>query len=148
MTEQPILVRAGRRFAAPPERVFDAWLSPAMIGRFIFDPQLREEEIVRLSLDARVGGAFSFVVRRSGEEVDHIGRYLEIERPRRLVFTWAVAPEPEDSSRVVIEIAPLASGCDLTLTHAMQPKWAEFAPRVEQGWTTMLGALGQALDGP
>ncbi len=147
MTEQPILVRAGRRFAAPAERVFDAWLSPAMIGRFMFDPQLREEEIVRLSLDARIGGAFSFVVRRSGEEIDHIGRYLKIERPRRLVFTWAVAPEPEDSSRVVIEIAPLAAGCELTLIHAMEQRWEGAAPRVEQGWTAMLGALGKALEG-
>lgn len=146
MTERPILVRVGRRLAAPPERVFDAWLSPAMIGRFMFGPQLREEEIVRLSLDARVGGAFSFVVRRSGEEIDHVGRYLEIERPRRLVFTWAVAPEPDDSSRVVVEIAPLASGCELTLTHEMQPKWADFAERVEQGWSMMLGALGKALE--
>ena len=81
MTEQPILVRAGRRFAAPPA------CSPG--------------------------------------------------RSR---------PSPRTSSRVVIEIAPLASGCELTLTHAMQSKWADFAPRVEQGWTAMLGALGQALD--
>ena len=147
MTERPILVRVGGRFSASAERVFDAWLSPAMIGRFMFGPQLREEEIVRLSLDARVGGAFSFVVRRKGEEIDHIGRYLEIERPRRLAFTWAVAPEPEDSSRVVIKIAPLASECELTLTHEMQPKWADLAPRVEQGWSTMLGALAKALDG-
>ena len=147
MSELPIRVRVSRRFEAPPERVFDAWLSPDMIGRWMFGPQLRAEEIVRLSLDARVGGAFSFVVRRKGQEIDHIGRYLEIERPRRLVFTWAVAPEPDDS-RVTAEIAPLGSGCELTLTHEMAPKWAEFAPRVEQGWTTMLGALGKALAKP
>src|SRR5258708_23909050 len=105
-------VRVIQRFTAPPERVFDAWLDTAMLGRFMFGPTLRDEEIVRLSLDARVGGAFSFVVRRQGQEIDHIGRYLEIDRPRRVVFTWAVAPDPDDSSRVVIEIAALETGCE------------------------------------
>jgi uncharacterized protein YndB with AHSA1/START domain len=143
--ESQVSVRVTRRLSASPERAFDAWLDTGMIGRFMFGPALREEEIVRLSLDARIGGAFSFVVRRAGQEVDHIGRYLEIDRPHRLVFTWAVAPDADDASRVVIEIVPQGSGCELTLTHAMQPKWADFAPRVEAGWTKMLDALGTTL---
>ncbi|WP_335342470.1 SRPBCC domain-containing protein [Polycladomyces zharkentensis] len=61
-----------------------------MIGKWMFGPAHpeREEEVVRISLDPRVGGSFSFVVRRQGQEMDHVGEYLEIERPRRLVFTW------------------------------------------------------------
>lgn len=87
-TAPRINVRVTRRYTAPPERVFDAWLDAEMIGKWMFGPALRDEEIVRLSLDARVGGSFSFVVRRQGEEIDHMGEYLEIDRPRRLVFTW------------------------------------------------------------
>ena len=86
-TAPRINVRVTRRYTAPPERVFDAWLDAEMIGKWMFGPALRDEEIVRLSLDARVGGSFSFVVRRQGEEIDHMGEYLEIDRPRRLVFT-------------------------------------------------------------
>jgi uncharacterized protein YndB with AHSA1/START domain len=145
MTAAQPTVRVTQRFTAPPERVFDAWLDTGMLGRFMFGPSLRDEEIVRLSLDARVGGAFSFVVRRQGQEFDHIGRYLEIDRPRRLVFTWAVAPEPDDSSRVAIEIVPHGTGCELTLTHAMAPKWADFAERVQSGWSKMLAALAATL---
>jgi uncharacterized protein YndB with AHSA1/START domain len=89
------------------------------------------------------------VVRRqiqgSDHEIDHIGRYVEIDRPRRLVFTWAVAPDAIDASHVTITIMPQGTGCELTLTHEMQPKWADFAPRVESGWRTMLGALGREL---
>jgi uncharacterized protein YndB with AHSA1/START domain len=103
------LARLARRFDAPAERVFDAWLTRSMIDQWMFGPAVRDEEIVRLSIDPRVGGAFSFVVDRQGEEIDHIGKYLEIERPRRLVFTWAVAGE-RTGSRVVIEIAPDAAG--------------------------------------
>ena len=148
--QQDVQVSVTRRFSASAERVFDAWLSPAMLGQWMFGPSVRNEEIVRLSLDARVGGRFSFVVRRQGYEIDHIGTYLELDRPRRLVFTWAVAEdvqdESQDNSRVSIDIVPLAAGCELTLTHAMPPKWAEYADRTRAGWSTMLDALGRALE--
>lgn len=142
----PLQARVTRRFAAPRERVFDAWLDRELLGRWMFGPAVRDEEIVRLSLDPRVGGRFSFVVRRQGQEIDHVGRYLELDRPRRLVFTWAVAPSAGDGSRVVVEIAPLASGCELTLVHEMVPEWAEYVTRTAAGWASMLEGLAKVVD--
>lgn len=141
----PVSVKVSRVFGATAERVFDAWLDPAMIGRFMFGPALREETIIHLKVDARVGGAFSFKVDRAGQEIDHIGVYREIDRPRRLVFTWGIAGMSDGESVVTIDITQRDGGCDLTLVHEMQPQWADFAPRVEQGWTTMLTALGKVL---
>ncbi|HEV7731830.1 MAG TPA: SRPBCC domain-containing protein, partial [Candidatus Binatia bacterium] len=71
---------------------------------------------------------------------------LAIERPHRLVFTWAVAPEDDDPSRVTVEVAPDGDGCVLTLTHEMPARWADYASRTEAGWTTMLGSLQRTLD--
>lgn len=138
--------RVSRHFTAPAERVFDAWLTCSMIERWMFGPAVRDEEIVRLSIDPRVGGAFSFLVDRGGQEIDHIGKYLEIDRPRRLAFTWAVAGE-KTGSRVVIEIASsgLANGCELTLTHELHPDWTSFVGRAEEAWAKMLDALAAAL---
>ena len=79
---QPVHAIVLHRFAAPAERVFDACLDPAWVGRWMFGPNVREEKIVRLTLEARVGGRFSFVVERQGAEVDHVGEYLAIDRPR------------------------------------------------------------------
>jgi len=141
--EPPVNVRVTRRFNASPGRVFDAWLDPGAIGRWMFGPALREEEVGRISLDARIGGSFSFVVRRQGEEIDHVGEYLEIDRPRRLVFTWGIAQG--DSSRVIVDIVPLKTGCELTLTHELHPDWADYASRTEAGWTKMLDALAATL---
>ena len=143
--QPPLEVRVTRRFESPAERVFDAWLDPAMLGRFMFGPQLRDEEIVRLTIDARVGGRFSFVVRRQGQEIDHVGRYLELDRPKRLAFTWAVAPNPEEGSRVTIAIRAVPGGCELELVHRMDPKFAEYAERTRQGWTAIVGAIERAL---
>jgi uncharacterized protein YndB with AHSA1/START domain len=140
-----VKVSVTRHFDASPERVFDAWLDPEMIGKWMFGPALREEEVLRIVADARVGGAFSFLVRRRGQEIDHVGKYREIDRPRRLVFTWGVAGESEDESLVTIEIVPQETGAELTLTHEMDAKWADYASRTEAGWTKMLEALAVTL---
>lgn len=143
--ESDVVVQVSRRFDAPAERVFDAWLDPITLGRWMFGPDVRDEEIVRLDVDARIGGKFSFVVRRGDEEIDHVGEYDQIDRPRRLGFTWAAqtvgeSPDPA-TSHVSVEITPVADGCELMLTHRMDPKWADYAARTQAGWTKMLEAL-------
>jgi uncharacterized protein YndB with AHSA1/START domain len=150
MNEDPrptpnIRVSVSRHFDESPERLFDAWLDPEMIGNWMFGPALREEEVLRIASDARVGGSFSFLVRRQGQEIDHIGKYREIDRPRRLVFTWGIAGDSEDESLVVIEIVPQGTGAELTLTHEMDPKWADYASRAKSAWAKMLDALETAI---
>jgi uncharacterized protein YndB with AHSA1/START domain len=140
-----VKVSVTRHFDAPPERVFDALLDPEMIGKWMFGPALREEEVLRIVADARVGGSFSFLVRRQGREIDHVGKYREIDRPRRLVFTWGIAGESEDESLVIIEIVPREAGAELSLTHEMDSRWADYASRTEAGWTKMLDALAMTL---
>jgi len=53
--ESQVKARVTRRFQASPERVFDAWLDPEMIARWMFGPNVREEEVVRISMDRRLG---------------------------------------------------------------------------------------------
>jgi uncharacterized protein YndB with AHSA1/START domain len=145
----PVYVRLAQRFSVPPERVYDAWLNPELLGSWMFGSGVRDEEVVRIMVDARVGGTFSFVVRRQGALLDHTGTYLELDRPRRLVFTWGVgvagAPPADGVSRVTLDIAPLAAGAELTLTHEMDPKWADVMERTAAGWTTILAAIAAAL---
>jgi uncharacterized protein YndB with AHSA1/START domain len=134
-----------RNFPLSAERVFDAWLDPVLLGRWMFGPDVRDERVVRLQTEARVGGAFSFVVERQGAEVEHVGEYLEIHRPRRLVFTWGIREHLPQSSRVTVEIAPTDRGCALTLTHEMAPGWEAFAEKAAGAWTKMLAVLDSAL---
>lgn len=135
-------VRAIRYFEAAPERVFDAWLVPRVLGQWMFGPHVRQENVVRLDVDPRVGGRFSLKVERNGEIIDHVGQYLEIERPHRLVFTWAVKGQSDDApSQVHIDIVASSSGCVLTLVHSMDAKWSDYAQRTQDGWNTMLDAL-------
>jgi len=135
-------LRVSRRFTASAERVFDAWLDPRMAERFLFATPTGR--MVRVELDARVGGRFIFVDRRDGEDVEHVGGYLEIDRPRRLAFTFAVPKFSAEQTRVTIDIVPAGTGCALTLTHeGVLPNYAD---RSEAGWTGILGALGRLLE--
>lgn len=134
-------VRVTHRFSASAERVFDAWLDPAKARKFLFTTPTGQ--MVRAEIDARVGGAFCFVDRRDGEDVEHSGKYLEIDRPRRLVFSFVVPKYSKESTRVTIEIVPEGSGCVLTLTHeGVLPEWAK---PTEGGWTGILSGLAAQL---
>ncbi|MFT3668196.1 MAG: SRPBCC family protein [Pseudoxanthomonas sp.] len=141
-TPDTVDVTVHRAFPVPAERVFDAWLTPRLLGQWMFGPGVRDEKVLRLDVDPRVGGRFSMLVERQGERIDHVGEYLVIERPHRLSFTWGIAGEPDqDGSRVDIVIAPTPMGCELRLTHALPRAWADYATRTQQGWAHMLDAL-------
>lgn len=109
--EPPVFLRVTRRFPHPPERVFDAWLDPPSLGRWLFATQ--SGEMLRVEADPRVGGAFTIVERRGNAIAEHFGRYVEIDRPKRLVFTFFTDREG-NATRVTVEIAPTADDCELT----------------------------------
>lgn len=134
-------VRVARQFDAPPERVFDAWLDPANAGRWLFATP--EGQMVRVEIDPRVGGAYTFVDRRNGEDIEHTGEYLEIERPRRLAFNFRVPKFSGEATRIVIEIVASGFGSQLVLVH--EGVFPEFAQRTEQGWNDVLEGLSRAL---
>ena len=136
-TQTTATVRVKHRFTASAERVFDAWLDPAKARRFLFATPTGQ--MVRAEIDPRVGGLYTFTDRRDGEDVDHTGEYLEIDRPRRLVFTFMVPKYSSVVTRVSIDIVPLESGCELILTHEGVLK--EYEEGSTQGWSRILATL-------
>lgn len=131
-----------RSFRHPPEAVFDAWLDPALARRFLFATPTGE--MIRAEVDARVGGKFVFVDRRPDMgDVLHTGEYLEIDRPRRLVFTFGVPEYDPGFTRVEVEIAATGSGCEVRLTQCDTPdEWIEQSTK---GWTMILESLERVL---
>ena len=139
--ERRATVRVTHRFSQSAERVFDAWLDPAKTAKFLF--ATATGQMVRTEIDARVGGRFVFVDRRDGEDIEHVGEYLEIDRPRRLVFSFAVPKFSAEFTRVTIEIAPSGGGCELTLIH--EGVLPDYASRTQGGWKMIFEGLAAAL---
>jgi uncharacterized protein YndB with AHSA1/START domain len=137
-----VAIRVRRRFAVPPERVFDAWLDPGIAGKWLFATASRPMTHVRI--DARVPGSFHFAERRNGERVEHAGEYVEIVPPRRLVFTLVLEDRPRVVTRVTVEVAPRKTGCELALTHENVP--VDRAEHAEARWIGILYGLGVTLE--
>lgn len=140
MTANNDAVTVVRRFRSTAERAFDAWLDPARIPVWMVAPS-PTDTVQRIELEPMVGGSFRFVVRRAGEDVAHVGRYLEKLRPMRLVFTWLVPKYSSQATRVTIDIVPLGSACEVTLMHEGVP--AEFAEPTRVGWSAILAAMDE-----
>ena len=139
----PLFARVSRRFTTSAERVFDAFLDLSTARRFLYASPTGS--IVRAALDPRVGGTYTIVDRRGDADVEHTGAFLEIDRPRRLVFTMFVPGYSRNPDRVTVEILPVAGACELTLTHEMEPDYAPFVDATIQAYTDHLNALDALL---
>ena len=132
------------RYGKSAEQVFDAFLDVSVARRFLFTTAAGE--IVEASIDPRVGGQFVFTDRRPDMgDIRHVGEYLEIDRPRRLVFSFGVPQFDPRMTTVTLDIRPDGEGCVLTLTHeGVAPDWADGS---RDGWARILAGLEPALDG-
>jgi len=149
---RPIFVHETHQFQVPAERVFDAWLNPALAARFLFAS--RTGNVMHCEIDPHVGGNFTVTDRRpnpDGEEsffeAQHRGTYIEIERPRRLVFDFSVEPFSSSTTRVTIDITPSGAGCELMLTHDLGDgeEAIFYVERTRRGWSAMLRQLEKVL---
>jgi uncharacterized protein YndB with AHSA1/START domain len=81
--------------------VYEAYTKPEFVKRW-WAPKSRGLEMVQCEADVRVGGAYVYALAREGKiVVTFTGRYLELDRPNRLVQTAAMAPFPEESVATV-----------------------------------------------
>ena len=136
MVKETRTVSVERRIAAPPEKVFDAWLDREGVGSWLFATPDGTTE--RVEIDPRVGGRFRIAERRGVDLAEHHGEYVELDRPRRLAFDfWTSFSDVR--TRVTVSIAQDGSGSLLTLTH--EGVWADWEDRTSQGWTMILEGL-------
>ncbi|MEO9130437.1 MAG: SRPBCC domain-containing protein [Sphingomonas sp.] len=140
-----VILKISRDFDATPEALFDAWLDPATAGKFLFATP--DGEMLKVEIDARVGGNALVVERRASGDAHHHIQYEVIDRPHRLVFMFRADPAQEGAwSRVSIDIVPKNAGSTLTLIHEMEPQWAAYEDQTRKGWTMILESLAKVID--
>lgn len=132
------IVRVRREIAATPDELFDAWLDPEALADW-----MRPNSIVstRATLDARVGGRFEILMIRAQDSILHSGEYREIDRPRRLVFTWISPSTERRESLVTVDFHPRGARTEIVVTHEHLPGDAETLSSHTDGWTQAIERL-------
>jgi uncharacterized protein YndB with AHSA1/START domain len=150
MTAEQATVTVQRTFAAPPERVYRAWLEPELLRRWLtpFD------DLARAEVEERVGGRYRVWHEKDGEPVGGFeAEVLELVPAERLVFKWGiVGPRrlegPVYDSRLTLTFrATSEGGTELTLVHerleALYADMPELAEQFEAGWALVLAKLAE-----
>ncbi|HTR86328.1 MAG TPA: SRPBCC domain-containing protein [Reyranella sp.] len=149
-----LILRMTRTFDAAPERVFAAWTNPEQFGQWFGPVGMKT---VDCAIDARVGGAWRLM--GEGKDIPGrepgagtvrptvSGRYLEVEPPKRLVFTWAwherddfASPRGQESVVTVLFNA-VGDRTEMVFTQAVL-KDEEALAAHRRGWTESFDKLG------
>jgi uncharacterized protein YndB with AHSA1/START domain len=130
MTE-PGVVEVSVHIAAPPETVFPFFTDPDRYVQWMGN---------RATLEPTPGGAYRVGMR---DGVEAVGEFVEVDPPRRLVFTWGWTdnfPVPPGSTRVEVVLSEVAGGTHVLLRHSGLPDEAQ-AEHHRGGWEAYLGRL-------
>ncbi len=146
MSEREVAaLRLERTFEATPEEVYDAWTSPAVLQRWwSAGPDLVSPGC---DVDLRVGGRYVLRMhdRVSGRAHVVAGEYREVDRPRRLVYTWCWEGE-QHVSLVTVEFLPAGESTTVVLAHEGLES-DESRGAHGEGWTGTLASLAHHVFG-
>jgi uncharacterized protein YndB with AHSA1/START domain len=152
-TEERTIVKLERTIAAPPERVYRAWLDPDLLSRWLAPGAY---DLTRAEVDERVGGSYRIWHGLDGEQTGGVeAELLELVPDRRLAFRWGfVGPDrtagPVFDTLLTVTFEPAADGATrLTLVHERLEGLREAMPYVYEniagGWGSVLDQLPDAL---
>lgn len=145
-----------REFNVEPERVFDAWLNPVMMKKWFFTLE-GTNKVARN--DPKVGGDWEIVDHREGKDYRAVGEYLEIDPPKKLVFTFKMPQFSELEDIITVEIKEISTGCEMTFTQLIhvspEENWTkadiekalgEYHDGSEHGWNLMFMGLKELVE--
>ncbi len=131
-----------RLIAASPHEVFAAWTDPEIFKEWMCVGEFLTTEA---QLDVRVNGPYRFVMRSEDRVFEAHGRYLLVDPPRKLVFTWVTPDTDYQETLVTVELLPQGGSTELVLTHERFPR----PPMLDVhrlGWNAVTERLAEVLD--
>lgn len=139
MTQETFTLQINRTIQAPVDVLFDAWLDPESIKKWMCPGD--GVSVPNPKLEAKVGGQFDFTMSVGDQNLPHTGEYKIIDRPKKLQFTWVSANTNQNDSLVTIDFKILSENkTDLTLTHEFLPTKNSKEDH-KGGWSRILECL-------
>jgi uncharacterized protein YndB with AHSA1/START domain len=134
-----------RVLPAPPDIVYDEWLDPVGMMEWMCP---RPARAVKISLEPWIGGPLRIDIEDSGLSLYVSGTFVELDRPRRLRFTWSCSAWADPSVQSLVTVTLEDHGADetmMTIEHEQLPP--EQADSHRRGWGTIALQLGDAIRG-
>ena len=148
MNQQGHTLTIERTFAAPAQRVFEAFTSEEVMRRWWHVEPDWETPVA--SVDLRVGGELRVVMLNTDEGVEYGGggEYTEIDPPRRLAFTWIWDDERDQRGQLIeIDFEERDGATTVRFTHS--GLWDEEAVAShEEGWSGAFENLRRVVEAP
>ena len=145
-----------RSFDVAPEKIFNAWLNPDMMRKWFFTLEGTNQVAQN---NPQVGGTWEIIDRRAGKDYRAIGEYLEIDPPKKLVFTFKMPQFSEFEDTITVTLKELPQGCEMTFSQEInvehEVNWTkadiekalvESHDQTEQGWNYMFMGLKELVE--
>jgi uncharacterized protein YndB with AHSA1/START domain len=136
-------LRIERSYNAPAQRVFDAWTSEEVMRRWWHAEH--DWETSEATVDLRLGGEVRVVMRDPAKDAEYGGggKYVEIDPPTRLAFTWLW---DGNETRMLIELDFEETDGVTRVRFTHSGLWDEEAVRSHQrGWNICFDILEATL---
>jgi uncharacterized protein YndB with AHSA1/START domain len=128
-------ITVSRTIPAPARQVFDIWMDEKSPG----GPWFGAERVI---LNPVVDGLFYFAVKHEGRTWPHYGRFLVVNRPRNVEYTWMSEATKGLESVVAVTFEAHGSETEVTLRHSGIPD-DELGRQHKEGWTWILSMLAE-----
>lgn len=157
MTESSMIpLKMTRTFASQPEKVYEAWLTPDIFRKWLFTAENTNQVAAN---EPEVGGNWEIIDRREGKNYRAIGKYLELDRPNRIVMTFEMPQFGDTTDELIISLKTVPNGTEMTFTQNIivphEEVWGEseiekalqeYHDSTEQGWNLMFMGLKALLE--
>lgn len=127
------------------QKVFDQWLIPVFLEKWLLGPHVGDDEILELSNSVRRGGEFEFVTRRQGAKTKVVGSYKELRIPQRLAFSWQQGGNEAEELQVNAEFSDQGDKTRIKLTLSLPPDQADRKDEIKAQWVARCDALATRL---
>jgi uncharacterized protein YndB with AHSA1/START domain len=127
-----------------PERAFAACVEPEELATWWGPAGFTSPSV---DLDVRAGGTYRIAMQPPEGELFHLsGRFLEVDAPTLLTYTFVwEEPDPDDRETVVrLTFAPVGDGTRIVLDHGRFATEARYELH-RDGWTEALDRLAAFL---
>jgi uncharacterized protein YndB with AHSA1/START domain len=128
-------VAVTRAIPSSAENVFDVWMDPKSPG----GPWFGAERVI---LNPVVDGLFYLAAKHEGRTWPHYGRFVRIERPRQVEYTWVSEGTQGVESVVAVTFEARGDHTEVTLRHSGVPD-DEMGRRHQEGWAWVLAKLAE-----